>query len=691
MKNQAINDHLKLITENGLLQAMKEIDENDFPKTRRIKYYKAIYNDTDKAYPPPLLIDKAYNYSVNQKLPEDFFNRIGKGSEYFKFLEENGFNIIELENDSMKEKRFYLKRVLNQDIERTFSVNNTAAEEFFDLKLNNGEDQHILIDYINSNELKNTRFNKRNTRNEHRFFPINRDRLNEEDILLFTKSGDDYSMEVIYSNDERFEDLSHLLDGANHLLTDHLTGNHNNSTKTNAMIEQPLNQILYGPPGTGKTYSTITKALDIIGVDYKDYEEAQDLFQDELGSRIEFVTMHQSFSYEDFVQGLKPKTGDNGIEFDYKNGVFKAICQRAEDSMLGDSLGQELSLTNREMLKIAFYLAKFNGKKKGEKQSNEFLGYDSDNDAFIGISTRTGHKPNSIKNHRDKFDFLFHDHTNYTARKGWTPRNDNGVLDNTSKWPYQEIYTELNPVDFDQLSNQVRELLEKSAIVEEEVQGEQKFIIILDEINRANISRVFGELIALIEDDKRDGKLSATLPSGDSFSVPSNLYIIGTMNTADKSIALVDIALRRRFRFVPMYPDTDVLKNVLEGNGFPGQEVRRRTTVLTILNQIIRSKKTVDYEIGHSYFMSDDKLEDIMNEQVLPLLNEYFMYDLRAVKSLLENKQKDRDKNDIPMLGVKFDSQEYKNRGLLKIKTIDPSNVVVQANDASDSEEEEEQ
>ena len=139
MKNQAINDHLKLITENGLLQAMKEIDENDFPKTRRIKYYKAIYNDTDKAYPPPLLIDKAYNYSVNQKLPEDFFNRIGKGSEYFKFLEENGFNIIELENDSMKEKRFYLKRVLNLDIERTFSVNNTAAEEFFDLKLNNGE------------------------------------------------------------------------------------------------------------------------------------------------------------------------------------------------------------------------------------------------------------------------------------------------------------------------------------------------------------------------------------------------------------------------------------------------------------------------------------------------------------------------------------------------------------------------
>ena len=98
-------------------------------------------------------------------------------------------------------------------------------------------------------------------------------------------------------------------------------------------MTQPLNQILYGPPGTGKTYSTITKALDIIGVEYKNYEEAQELFQNELGKRIEFVTMHQSFSYEDFVQGLKPTPTEDGsgVVFKYKNGVFKEICERADE------------------------------------------------------------------------------------------------------------------------------------------------------------------------------------------------------------------------------------------------------------------------------------------------------------------------------------------------------------------------
>ena len=386
--------------------------------------------------------------------------------------------------------------------------------------------------------------------------------------------------------------------------------------------------------------------------------------------------MHQSFSYEDFVQGLKPKKGDNGVvEFDYKNGVFKEICKRAEDTQKGDSLVQELSLTNRELLKVSFYLSKFNGKKQGEKKANDFLGYDSDNDAFIGISEQTGHKPNSIKNHRDKFDFMFKDRSGYSARNGWTPRNKNSVLDNTAKWPYQEIYAELDSSGFDELSNQVKKLLENSTNVEAEDQENQNFVIILDEINRANISRVFGELIALIEEDKRDGRLTTTLPSGDSFTVPSNLYIIGTMNTADKSIALVDIALRRRFNFVSMYPNTKELRKVLDSKGLLPGEIERRISILTILNQIIRSKKTVDYEIGHSYFMSDANLEDIMNEQVLPLLNEYFMYDLRAVKSLLEKTQKDRDKNNIPKLGVVFDKDEYNNRGLLKIKSINPLNA----------------
>jgi 5-methylcytosine-specific restriction enzyme B len=705
MKNQAINDHLKLITENGLLQAMKEIDENDFPRTRRIKYYKAIYNDTDKAYPPPLLIDKAYNYSVNQKLPEDFFNRIGKGSECFKFLEENGFSIIELENDSMKEN-ILLKRIKDQDTkgelyirkiligEGKFFLDPRVADPNPDYETPHSIDISIHWDNIDDN------FRDYKLKNFRREFHGNQDtriagspNLEIGGVIVFKKNeNESYNVHVVKSDDQDYDRIIALLDGKSykvlHEMEQKFSKSH--SLKNSTMKNQPLNQILYGPPGTGKTYSTITKALDILGIDYNkdNYAEAQEFFQDELGKRIEFVTMHQSFSYEDFVQGLKPKKGINGVEFDYKNGVFKEICRRADDVITEGFLDSKLDITREEKLLVGFFISKFNGRTKPDQKANEALGANGFSEVFKLTSDKLDIKINTIKAYRDHFDYKY-DHRNGYAPNGKQISKSAGPENLDS--PFLEIYEQNKLKSFDEIFAEVNAILNQTKRTSTEHSSNSNHVIILDEINRANISRVFGELIALIEDDKRDGKLSATLPSGYSFSVPSNLYIIGTMNTADKSIALVDIALRRRFKFVAMYPDTKVLRKVLEGKGIAHSEIERRVSVLTILNQIIRSKKTVDYEIGHSYFMSDDKLDDIMNDQVLPLLNEYFMYDLRAVKSLLENKQKDRDKNDIPMLGVKFDSKEYKNRGLLKIKTIDPSNVVVQVNDASDSEEEDEQ
>jgi ribosomal 50S subunit-associated protein YjgA (DUF615 family) len=154
---------------------------------------------------------------------------------------------------------------------------------------------------------------------------------------------------------------------------------------------------------------------------------------------------------------------------------------------------------------------------------------------------------------------------------------------------------------------------------------------------------------------------------------------------------LVDIALRRRFKFIPMYPDIKPLKEVLNGLKKSEEEIKLRVHVLESLNRIIRSKKSVDFEIGHSYFMSNDKLVDIMNEQVLPLLSEYFMYDLRVVKDLLEKQQKDKDGNKIPRIGITLDPDEFKERGLLKVVSV---NEVVDApggdqqyeNDSSDDD-----
>jgi 5-methylcytosine-specific restriction protein B len=261
---------------------------------------------------------------------------------------------------------------------------------------------------------------------------------------------------------------------------------------------EPLNRILYGPPGTGKTRESIKQAAKIIndGGEFDSYKEAKDLFNEHLHDRIEFITFHQNYSYEEFVQGIRPDTeNETDLIFRLKDGIFKKLADKA--------------LENYK-------------------------------------------KPNERKN----------------------------------------------------------------------------FVLVIDEINRANISRVFGELITLIEEDKRYGKdmeLSIKLPSGERFIVPPNLYIIGTMNTADKSIALLDIALRRRFIFIPLYPKYHITA---------GHTIHNKETLININNKIIETKGH-DFQIGHSYFMEDKNLKHLMNTKIIPLLLEYYMNDTEKVKEIL--------------------------------------------------------
>lgn len=375
---------------------------------------------------------------------------------------------------------------------------------------------------------------------------------------------------------------------------------------------QPMNVILYGPPGTGKTYSTVLKAMKILDIAYTDYEDAFEKFRNELGNRVEFVTMHQSFSYEDFVQGLRPGSVDGSIRFEYVDGVFKKICNRANEAQTGDkSEVVDSPVTNREIAEIAFFLSKFNGKKSNQKQGVEILGYASDAEAFHKIGERLGIKPNTLKNHRDKFDFAFVDREGYTARKGWTPRNGRDKMDNTDVWPYRDVLEELDPLDIQLVAERIKRIIANGSQRKAVNPEGGKFIIIMDEINRANISKVFGELITLIEDDKRD-RYTVRLPSGDLFSVPSNLYIIGTMNTADKSLAMVDLALRRRFEFEAMYPEPELIRD------------NEKKAFLKRLNSEIVSRKGIDFQIGHSEFMKDTDLVSIVNRKIVPLLMEYF-------------------------------------------------------------------
>lgn len=281
--------------------------------------------------------------------------------------------------------------------------------------------------------------------------------------------------------------------------------NEKKHSESKTLPEYPLNLILYGPPGTGKTYNTIFRAVDIIdGYTEVKFEKAKARF-DELVKKgqIVFTTFHQSMSYEDFVEGIKPITNDDGtVVYEVRDGIFKKLCDAAK------------------------------------------------NDA-----------------------------TN-------------------------------------------------------------NYVLIIDEINRGNVSQIFGELITLLEDDKRlgtDNEITVNLPyssamnrNAEPFGVPKNLYIIGTMNTADRSVEALDTALRRRFCFEEMMPNTDKLNKKIN-------EISLKE-LLEKINERIVALKDREHQIGHSYFMkceTEDDLKLVFKNKIVPLLQEYFYGDYKKIGLVL--------------------------------------------------------
>jgi len=392
--------------------------------------------------------------------------------------------------------------------------------------------------------------------------------------------------------------------------------NENTSTENLEEMNFPLNTILYGPPGTGKTYNTILRAAEIIENRKIDsYSEALKIFNTNLHDRIEFVTFHQNYSYEDFIQGLRPDV-ENGqqLAFERKDGVFKSISDRALENLISASKAPE------EVSKDVLFekgLDLFT--EKVQENDEDYHIYDSV--AYISEVTSNAFRykgenwgTGQLMKFKDLKELY---RNNVESRKDIKALNSVSGLAKQHASYFLRVYNEILKC----MPQQV-ETIEKP--------DRLNYVIIIDEINRANISRVFGELITLIEPDKRtegDIPIEVILPSGEPFKVPSNLYIIGTMNTADKSIALLDIALRRRFEFESMYP-----KYEIEGNEIYDVEILRK-----INDQIIKSKGH-DFQIGHAYFMGENKdLVQRMNKKVIPLLLEYYMNDEKEVSDILKN------------------------------------------------------
>lgn len=388
---------------------------------------------------------------------------------------------------------------------------------------------------------------------------------------------------------------------------------------TRQTMNIPLNQILYGPPGTGKTYHTITKALEILNPSMAGHGVGRDLQVAEFNrlvanGQVVFCTFHQSFSYEDFVEGLRADASEGQLRYDVADGIFKSLCERAstgvtaENDELTKALGrldEKIATADGELLRLK------------TTRGREF-----DVSSPTGSSYRVLPKASQDPD-RHNFRASVRDlHKFYATKDPRQVHNSSyvrGILE------YLEDKCDLPPYV---AATERREAL--------------NFVMVIDEINRGNVSRVFGELITLIEASKRQGaeSLEVVLPySKERFSVPSNVYLIGTMNTADKSLATVDLALRRRFHFTEMLPQPELLDDVNIGPIPVGDLLRR-------LNERIEILLDRDHCLGHAAFLPlrDDPtlpaLQSIFQRQVLPLLQEYFFEDWQRIAWVLNDHRK---------------------------------------------------
>jgi len=466
----------------------------------------------------------------------------------------------------------------------------------------------------------------------------------------------------------------------------------------NGNVERPpLNRILYGPPGTGKTYHAINAALEVLDPEYlRQQASSGKAGRGRLKARfdallheglVRFVTFHQSFSYEDFVEGLRADSDESGtLRYRVEPGVFRQVCDAARGAAgiasdigirdgariwkisidgTGPSQTREYGFQNGEARIGWGEVGDLGDERLPESVAYQSLGSNDRNtlnafsreiqpgDVLLCISSASEVQAIGVVQGDYRFEAsvpkgVRSDYNNVLPVQ-WLAKGlqlNLGALNGGVRFTLKTVY-ELTRFSW-------ADLAETVAAAGIPLEGGRKgparaprdHVLIIDEINRGNVSRIFGELITLIEESKRADapeQLEVTLPySKKRFQVPGNVYLIGTMNTADRSLATLDIALRRRFAFVEMPPRPDLLRGV----AIEGVDLER---LLEVINRRIEALLDRDHAIGHACFMplrnGDplEKLAGVFRSQVVPLLQEYFFEDWQRIAWVLNDHRKSSD------------------------------------------------
>lgn len=407
------------------------------------------------------------------------------------------------------------------------------------------------------------------------------------------------------------------------------------------------NLILYGPPGTGKTYHIVDKTLEIM--DKKIYEElradGREALQEECDrlrslGRIQFITFHQSYAYEDFIEGLKPDGEGNFIPTD---GIFKRVAIEA--------MYEGIQNSTTDLAEEAHFEQQYDYlTKEGKKQNitfesktgvNFYISYISSNNNVV-ITSKDAITSSIVSKDRllRVYRYVKENNIDWENNVSFI-RDAIGGSNQTRYWAVFRWIMERIVEDNEEEHKEVY-FADKAAVVQKALEtgsdfdfsDAEPYVVVIDEINRGNISKVFGELLILLEEDKRvteSNELIVELPySRNKFSLPPNIYVIGTMNTADRSIALLDTALRRRFTFEEITSQPELLDDI-------GQDIDV-VEMLSIMNQRIEVLYDRDHMIGHAYFIhakSDQDIINIFKTKVIPLLQEYFYDDWEKIGLVL--------------------------------------------------------